>query len=261
MLNGIKSNNIKIYNTGYCTNFDFIIRKGGKLKQIKFLARCILIKNSSIGNVLVDTGYSNHFYEETKKFPYNIYGKITPVYVNKEEEVINQLDCKIDYIVITHFHADHIGGLKNFKDIPIICSKEEYNFLKNKRGVKALSHGFIPGLLPEDFQERAIFIEDFKTVNSGREIIENAYVFKNNDIMFIPLVGHTKGHFGVLYKNIFYVADCVWCKENYEKLEYPKKITTLIHYDYKEYKDTIQKVNKFSEKNNVEIIYCHETMD
>ena len=51
-----------------------------------------------------------------------------------EEAAVNQLkDEKIDGIYMTHLDCDHASGLKDFNNIPIYVSKEEYDYSQSNR--------------------------------------------------------------------------------------------------------------------------------
>src|SRR5260370_164781 len=64
-------------------------------------------------------------------------------------------------IILSHFHADHISGLQDFPAARIIVTREAYDAVASRRGFGALRRGFIPALLPADFQQRARFLDDF----------------------------------------------------------------------------------------------------
>lgn len=266
MQNGIEKMKIKFLKCGYCKNIERVELNNGKFKQKEFYALSAFINHKN-GNFLFDTGYSSHFKEATKKFPYSLYAKVTPHYVKQEDYLINQLNEEIDYIFISHFHADHIAGIKDFENSKIICSKKEYYYLKNKKGFSALKNGFLPDLLPNNFEERAIFIEDFKEIefpikNSG---FKKGYdIFNDKSLIAISLFGHTIGQYGLFIngeKKYFLISDAVWNSKAFINKIYPSKITKLIKYDYKEYIKTIEKLNIFynETKDFITIVPTHDT--
>jgi len=85
------------------------------LGRMEFSTNLMLIK-SPHGNILVDTGLGFSFDEKLKK-----------IYNPSSSMLLDSLDvcgCKrenIDYVVLTHLHFDHIGGV-------IIGSEEELTF-------------------------------------------------------------------------------------------------------------------------------------
>lgn len=90
----------------------------------------------------------SRFYELTQKFPFSIYRRLTPVVLKKslkqqlEEKNIQATEIKA--IVISHFHADHIGGLKDFPNAQFFCHPDAIKDIQHKTGIKAIMQGFLP---------------------------------------------------------------------------------------------------------------------
>src|SRR5699024_3801253 len=62
--------------------------------SLKYSSKCIFIEHNGI-NILIDLGDRNHSIDAITK--------------------IKQLGIKkMDYVIITHYHADHYGGIFNF---------------------------------------------------------------------------------------------------------------------------------------------------
>ena len=154
----------KILKAGYCLQNELCSIIKGKNKQTKFYAMFVLLKHEKYGNILFDTGYSNYFYKASKNFPYSIYANITPVYIDEENSAKCQLEKlgimpdEISYIIISHFHADHIAGLKDFNKAKFICLKSAYQNIKNKKNFSSLKEGFLPDLLPV-FRKKATYFQ------------------------------------------------------------------------------------------------------
>jgi len=123
---------------GYCEASEHHVLRGKKKKQIRFYATWGHIEHPEHGHILFDTGYTHRFFEETKKFPFNLYAKSTPAFLKPEEEAINQLKAKgiaakdVSFVIISHFHADHIAGLKDFPNATFICSKTAHDEIKDR---------------------------------------------------------------------------------------------------------------------------------
>jgi glyoxylase-like metal-dependent hydrolase (beta-lactamase superfamily II) len=267
----------RLFSAGYCTNFERITLKSGKFKSIKFPANFALIKHPSEGYILFDTGYSQHFIEETKKFPFNIYKMLTPVYFNEDESAYNQIINKgidpeeIKYIIISHFHADHIAGLKDFKNCKFICFNKAYYEIKDKTGISALKNAFIPNLLPTDFEKRVIFIDMKQPFYIGNEYspLTFAYdVFSDRSILAVELTGHAVGQMGIIFENnnnkIFLCADACWSSKAYKDNIPPSSITKLINPKQREYIRNLKKLHMLYKNNNdIKIIpsHCTEALD
>ncbi|WP_158582978.1 MBL fold metallo-hydrolase [Lysinibacillus yapensis] len=268
----------KLFQAGYCTHNAKAALKGAPSSEMKFPATAALLKHPDKGYILFDTGYTRAFYEETKKLPFSLYAKITPVYVKENESIVEQLqqenirEEEIQYIFLSHFHADHMCGLKDFPNSTFICSKEAYDSVKNKQGIRAVMAAYIPNLLPHDFEERAIFIEDMQIAGMEHppfEVISEVFekplydLWGDRSCFAINLSGHAKGQYGLIFQDekqqtIFLVADAVWRSAAYRENRPPSKLAFLIMDDPKEYKKNFEKIVRLhSMAKEIKIIPTH----
>jgi glyoxylase-like metal-dependent hydrolase (beta-lactamase superfamily II) len=258
---------------GYCTAGRHHALKGAKRETIRFYATFALISHPDHGYVLFDTGYTSRFYEETARFPYSIYRRMTPVTVEKEEEVVSQLAAmgiapgEITYIIISHFHADHLGGVKDFPKAQFISSRLAYESVKGKTGWSAVRRGFLPGHLPDNFEERLTLIDFDETAQT---YVPGPWVdlFEDGSIKLCLLEGHAKGQMGALIdattKPFFLIADAAWLKAHYESDAVPHGIVRLFFDSWKNYLNTLKNLRTFRHQHpEVEMVatHCRETYE
>jgi len=259
---------------GYCKASEHHVLSGKKKKQIRFYATFGHIEHPKHGHILFDTGYTHRFFDETKKFPFSLYAKATPAYLKPEEEAITQLKSQgitsedIKYIIISHFHADHISGLKDFPNATFICSKEAYEEVKNRKGIAAVRRAFVPNLMPEDFEQRVRFVNFKKSSNSINNLGKVEDIFNDGTILLFSCPGHAAGQLGALIQTestrILSVADAAWVKENYKKMHLPMQIVRLFFDSWKDFVQSLENIHLFHKENlEVPIIPCHckATMD
>ena len=254
----------KILKAGYCLQNELCSIIKGKNKQTKFYAMFVLLKHEKYGNILFDTGYSNYFYEASKNFPYSIYAKITPVFTDKENSAKAQLEKlgikpdKISYIIISHFHADHIGGLKDFNNAKFICHNEAYQNIETKKGFSALKEGFLPDLLPDDFNKRLVFIKNRIESNKFKPFNYYYDIFDDNSIIAFDLSGHARGQIGILVEDKFFISDACWHSKSYKDNLPPPLWVRLLLGDNKEYLKTLDKLHQFYQYHpDIKIIPSH----
>lgn len=267
----------KILKGGACSQLERLTTKKGKWKNIHFPALFFLIKHPSKGYIVMDTGYASHFLNETKRFPYSFYAKTTPLHFSEEESASHQLvkmgihPNEIRYLFISHFHGDHIAGLKDFPNATFICSKKAYDFLIDKQGISALKHAFIPGLLPENFNERVLFIEDTPFAScvknrSFKQFFPTVYdLFGDGTLLSVDLSGHAIGQFGLFFQyeeqEVFLIADASWDSESFRHYTLPSKLAELILYDVTLFKKTLYTIHQFYQQSPDTIIipsHCRE---
>ena len=241
----------KIFKTGYCFQNELCTILKGKNIKTKFYAMSTLIKHTDYGYILFDTGYSKRFYEATKKFPYSIYAKITPAVINEKDSIMSQLEKagissdEIKYIIISHFHADHIAGLKDFKNAKFLCFESAYKNIENKKGLCALKEGFLPDLIPDDFKNRVEFIKNKKNSDKYELFGEIYDIFGDESVIGIDLSGHAKGQLGIIVNDTFFVSDACWYSKAYRENTPPPLWVRLLLGKNKEYLKTLNKIHLF----------------
>jgi len=263
---------LKISSAGFCMAGGNHAQRGAKRGNIQFNAVFALIKHPSKGYILFDTGYTKRFFEATNKFPYKIYAAITKVTLKEGEEVVDQLKAigiaaaDIKYIIISHFHADHIGGLRDFPNAQFICTKTGYKDVKGKSGFSGLIKAFIPHLMPKNFENRTKFIDMETATITHPDLGKMIDVFDDGTIMMCALDGHALGMIGILVKTsqreVFLVSDAAWLKSNYQDLKLPHPIVKIFFNSWNDFKDSINRIHKFYKNNPDTLIipsHCMET--
>jgi glyoxylase-like metal-dependent hydrolase (beta-lactamase superfamily II) len=249
----------KLYlnNAGYCLAKGSKAVKGEKNRDIQFKALFALIQHPHQGWILFDTGYSGRFYQATRFLPNKIYALITKVFIDEDQGVKAQLkragidSQEIRHVIISHFHADHIGGLKDFNNATFYCSRGAYRQLKEFGNLLAFSKGILKELIPEDFESRLKFTEETggKKEDAIFGIVSD--IFNDNSILVHHLPGHAAGQTGILLqthrRRYFLVADACWDKRAYLDLKLPHPIVRLFFHSWKQYKETINKLKLYQQ--------------
>ncbi len=266
--------NCKLYlnYAGYCIAKAHHAVRGEPKMDIKFHALFGLIKHPTKGWILFDTGYTNRFFEATKYFPNKIYALTTKVFIQEKDELKQQLlkigiqPKDIKHIIISHFHADHIGGLRDFENATIYCSEVAYQQVKSMARLLAFSKGILKSLLPSDIETRLQFIEKI-SMTTNDKIFGTIYdLFNDNTIIVYKLPGHAAGQIGIRLQTekaqYFLIADAVWNEKAYKYLMLPHPIVKLFFDSWKDSKKTIYNIKAFYESNPEVIIvptHCETT--
>ena len=268
----MKKTKIYLNHAGYCEASERESIKGGRNLKIKFHALWGLIEHPEHGYILYDTGYTQRFHEETAFFPNKIYGKITKVVIPEREEVAKQLidngisPDDIKHIIITHFHADHVAGMKDFKNAVFYTSKKAFEYTMKLPNSIAFSKGVLKNLLPVDLSERIIFIDE-KITPSNESILGKEYdLFGDNSLLIYELPGHAAGQIGLMLETnkqrYFLIADACWLKKSYKEYVLPNPIVRLFFHSWKEFKNTLYKVHQYHMAHPEVLIvptHCSET--
>lgn len=266
---------IALFETGCCYHPEFITRKGGAWRNCRFPAISVLLEHQQHGLILIDTGYSEHFIAATRYLPYQLYRMVTPVKLVAQQSVKSQLNAmnikpeEIRFIIISHFHGDHISGLKDFPDATYVASKKALEILEKKSKLSGLRHAFIKSLLPEDFKKRLFPIESLEKVALDSNLLPFTYakdLFNDKSVLLIDLPGHALGHYGLFVaapNPYFFVGDACWSSKAYQELLFPHYIAQLLFADKIQYQETILKLNQLWLTNKqIQIVpsHCSETL-
>lgn len=269
----MKNVEFKILKVGHCNHPQCVAARGTGFKSVEFPALCFLIKHPEKGYILYDTGYENYFFEETKTFPNKLYAIVTPVHLKEEECLGNQLKVlglsfnDIGYVIISHFHADHIAGIKNFKKSKYICFTDDLKKYRKMHSFRQLTKAFLSGLMPNDFDSRAIDVNLTPQSDFYLEGFKEIYdILGDNSLLGVALTGHTEKQLGLIFeennKKYFLVADAVWGLDYLEKNQRPSSLTRLLVDSKQNFNDTFDKLrNILLKRKDIQMIpsHCNKT--
>lgn len=252
----IMIDDISFYTAGCCCQLEAFAVKGGKWRKKQFPALFAVIKHRNVGNILFDTGYSDHFYSATNTFPNKLYRWTLPVQLLSNEKAVSILgrdnikSNEINHIILSHFHADHIAGIKDFPKAMLHALEAGFRQIQNQKGLSAVSKGLLKTLLPEDAAYRMQFINTAQKCALPKWMTPFKFgydIFNDGSLMAIDLPGHALGHMGILVnykKPYFLVADACWDRKAFQDLKFPSKCVNFLMADVKAYTKTIQQLHE-----------------
>ncbi len=264
----LKEVKLHLFDTGYCLNFEKMVARNKPMKIKRFYALVGLIEHPTLGPILFDTGYSSHVIQLCRRFPYFLYSLITPIRFENNLSAAQQIQKfgyrpeEIKHIILSHFHPDHMGGVKDFKNALFYCSKKAYSHLKKLSFFKAVRELFFADLLPSDFDTRTHEIETNPFHLPFETFIEGFDLFGDQSIMVINLPGHARGQIGIFLKTasqtVLLAADACWQSDNYMNLEHPHPLAKSAINDYPIFCSTLHKLQKLKANHpEIEIIPSH----
>jgi glyoxylase-like metal-dependent hydrolase (beta-lactamase superfamily II) len=260
--------------SGYCEADNSHVYIGAPTGKTIFPAFWAWIQHPTLGNLLFDTGYAPRFFEATRPFPEMLYRKILPVTLEKDGDVVSRLRMQynidsesITYIILSHFHGDHVGGLKDFPNAQFICTRRAYEHFQQFASKWGIVKAYLPALVPTDFAKRVLFIEDF-CAKLPTSFFKNEWFWKDAGIRFVDLPGHAVGQVGIICptearKEVFLVADAVWHIYSIVHNVPPPPIVRVFADSYADLKDSIARLHHFHKAYpSVEMIpsHCLETL-
>jgi N-acyl homoserine lactone hydrolase len=170
------------------------------------------------GLILVDTGETSHVAEPgyfPRWHPYFRFG--VREWIKAEQEIGSQLRAMgfshddVRWVVLTHFHTDHAGGLAHFPTSEILATKRDYAYA---RGLLGSVRGFLPQRWPEWFAPTLIEHQD----GPFESFAQSTTLTKAGDVHLIPTPGHTPGHVSVALERgeevIVFAGDASYTEQN-----------------------------------------------
>jgi glyoxylase-like metal-dependent hydrolase (beta-lactamase superfamily II) len=208
---------IRFFNGGYCRQLLALIDRRS-WRWVRFHAVFLAVRHPREGWVLIDTGYGGRFVSATKRWPYRLYRWATPATMaGSTAEMLRQAHInpeEIRHVVVTHFHADHIGGLADFPHAQVHHHADAWRALAAIRPFRQVHAAFLPDLVPVTLAGRSHLIAPEEFAISAQLPFPLHDLFGDGLIQLIDLPGHAPGHLGVLLpaaeRPLLYATDAYW---------------------------------------------------
>jgi N-acyl homoserine lactone hydrolase len=169
------------------------------------------------GVIVVDTGETarvaepGYFPRWSPFFRFAVRERVEP-----EEEIGPQLKrlgirpSDVRWVVMTHLHTDHAGGLHHFPDNEILVTRTELEYASGRRG---RLRGYVNKPWPAWFRPTTI---DLPPVAFG-PFPGSLTLTTAGDVTLVPVPGHTPGQIGVLVEegdhSVFLAGDSSYTQD------------------------------------------------
>jgi len=234
--------------------------RGGRWGAITFPALAALIVHPQRGPILFDTGYAAHFMHATQPFPERLYRWMTPVSLPAGQTLAAQLRrfgftlADIQVCLLSHFHADHIAGVRDLPQARFVCRAAGYQQFRHARRLRGLMQGLLPVLLPEDFPQRVGFAEDTPALSlpAPWQVFGHGHdLLGDGSVIGIPLPGHAAGQMGVLLRDhngreVLLCADACWSQTALEQMRLPSLLARPLMDNWSAYRQTLGQLHLLS---------------
>lgn len=247
------SASLELFVAGHCVHPEHVVLRNRVLRPMCFPASFALLRHPERGPILFDTGYSEAFLEATRTFPNRLYRVVTPVTMRAEDTAANQLRAhgvapeEVALVVVSHFHADHVAGLRDFPRATFVHLGEAWRAVAGLRGLGALRRGFLPALVPDDFVARASPLEAARFTALPSELApfrRGVDLFGDGSCWVIALPGHAAGQLGLAVRTtggrtVFLCADAAWASRSIREDRMPHAIARTLFDDWGAYRVTL----------------------
>ncbi|HKN76237.1 MAG TPA: MBL fold metallo-hydrolase [Candidatus Acidoferrum sp.] len=180
-------------------------------------AGSVLVRHPA-GDLLIDTGNSSHFNDEIRGYPFGTWfklrflaGQLKPaVPLSELLRRVKEDPAKLRWVILSHAHLDHSGGLMDLPRVPVLLSQEELQFAADP---SVQAKGFVIAAHIQKFPAPGAPTLRFDP-QPYETFDESADIYKDGSVVVVPLRGHTPGSVGIFVnlspkRRLFYVGDAV----------------------------------------------------
>ncbi|MGI5951811.1 MAG: MBL fold metallo-hydrolase [Brooklawnia sp.] len=220
---------------------------------------------------LFDTGYAADAKVAMGRWPERAYRSLLPISIGPGQHAAAQLATlgvtakEVSHIVISHFHADHIGGLRDFPNARLIHGRARAPRPAPRASLAQTRHGFIPQFLPIDFERRAgrhtdldpVPIEELGDIGQlfgpGRDLLGD------RSAIIIPLPGHEPGHLGLWLpgQQLLLAGDAIWAPIDAGGLP-PRAVQEMVFAQPGAYRNTAARLRELARRQpGISIVASH----
>ncbi|GAA5503560.1 hypothetical protein Dxin01_03319 [Deinococcus xinjiangensis] len=191
---------------GECLNIKALTERGAAWRVGHYPAGFALLLHPTFGPVLFDTGYGLAVVRAMRRWPALLYGLVTPVRLDPRDTALAQLERMgftaqdIGHVILSHLHADHVGGLLDFPHSRLVLDERAYAPMKPLHGLRAVRKAYLPELLPSDFGARMQPLTFRPAPPELAPFFEYADVFGDGSVLALPVAGHAAGMIALLVR-------------------------------------------------------------
>lgn len=236
----------------------FAYRGGSFWDKRDFAMSAVLVKHPK-GNLLIDTGFGEDIKEHFQSMP--LYFRLTTDF-QPGTSAAAQLHSKgypldsVSAILLTHSHWDHVSGIPDFGNTPVLVTTEELKYIRSEEKLSALARSF------ENAKYTTYQFQNQPYLNFP----VSHDLYGDGSVVIVPSAGHTPGSI-IIFVNLAsgeryaFIGDLAWQLEGVTQLEERPWIQRLLaDSDEKAVQENLKKVYALHKKfPELKIVPAHDS--
>ncbi|MDH4565169.1 N-acyl homoserine lactonase family protein [Pseudomonas sp. BN414] len=214
--------------------------EGGEKEVVRSPVPAYLIEHPK-GLALFDTGLGRRFMREKG---FQLGPDQTGYEFDESADIAARLrameidPARVNWIINSHFHADHCGGNASIPNATIIVQRPEMSAARNSEDSNLYNR------------------KDYDTGHPVLQISGEYDLFDDGTVTILPSYGHTPGHQCARIKlpkgDVVLTADCCYLKRSLDEMRLPSHV-----YDKAQSLETLRRLKSMQEK-GARIFYGHD---
>jgi glyoxylase-like metal-dependent hydrolase (beta-lactamase superfamily II) len=256
---------LRAFEGGYCRQLLALVDRRS-WRWARFPAVFLALRHDREGWVLVDTGYGERFRAATQTFPQRFYRWATPVTPAGGTRGLlarGGIDStEIRHVIVTHFHADHVGGLAEFPEARVHFHADALDPLRGLSSWRQVRAAFLASLIPEWLgrQAQPVPPEAFRPAPDLPFPVHD--LFGDGSIGLVPLPGHAPGQLGIIFDSAggreLYAADAYWRRVQITGGVEPFAPVMSLQWDAPAYRQTVGLLREVHREGRYRTTACHD---
>lgn len=235
-----------------------VLRKG-RWSGIAIPIRYGAFTHSIGGRCLIDTGYTRRVSEGKRSPALTLYTALLGPKLTGD--ILPGALPGVDTILLTHLHADHVSGLKDYPGARVVLDKGALAHFLAAGAWGRLRHGVFAELLPEDLLTRGEALESLPEREAPLGLGPGRDVFGDGSVLGVPLPGHMLGHWGYVFTRfetpLLYAGDAQWLARAALEDRPPGWPASLIFHDHRAARQTEARLRAFAAAGG-RLVFCHD---
>lgn len=229
---------VHAFSAGSVRHREAIVHRGGSWRQLEIPARIGVIEHTA-GPILFDLGYHPSLRQRLRGLS-RLYHRLVPWRCRPDQTAAAALarlgyaPDDLQFILVSHFHADHIAGLVDFPRARVVASTTAWRALQERSSVSLARHGYFRELLPADLAGRLQLVDP---PDPGPTLEESALDLLGDETLgVVSLPGHAPGQVGLWARprtgrEVLFVADATFSRAGVDTGTLPSAPFVRLAYD------------------------------